>query len=38
MRTAVAEMHGTDIAIVRENTGGLYFGTPRGFEALDALA
>ena len=24
---------GTDIAIVRENTGGLYFGTPRGFES-----
>ena len=25
---------GADIALVRENTGGLYFGTPRGTEAL----
>lgn len=25
---------GTDIALVRENTGGLYFGTPRGIETL----
>jgi 3-isopropylmalate dehydrogenase len=25
---------GTDIALVRENTGGLYFGSPRGFETL----
>jgi 3-isopropylmalate dehydrogenase len=25
---------GTDIAIVRENTGGLYFGTPRGTTTL----
>ncbi len=25
---------GTDIAIVRENTGGLYFGTPRGTSTL----
>jgi 3-isopropylmalate dehydrogenase len=24
--------HGTDIALVRENTGGLYFGLPRGRE------
>lgn len=26
---------GTDIALVRENTGGLYFGTPRGRERHD---
>jgi 3-isopropylmalate dehydrogenase len=25
---------GTDIALVRENTGGLYYGTPRGIESL----
>ena len=25
---------GADLAIVRENTGGLYFGTPRGIETL----
>ncbi len=34
LRDAVAA--GTDLAIVRENTGGLYFGTPRGIEALAA--
>lgn len=32
LREAVAA--GTDIAIVRENTGGLYFGTPRGIVTL----
>jgi 3-isopropylmalate dehydrogenase len=26
---------GTDLVIVRENTGGLYFGTPRGIEHAD---
>jgi len=32
LRAAVAA--GTDIALVRENTGGLYFGSPRGIETL----
>lgn len=32
LRSEVAS--GTDIALVRENTGGLYFGTPRGTETL----